>query len=369
MRVNKKINILVTGTSGTNTGTQIMMALLLCPDRYRIIVTDILENSYGAHKVEKSYLVPPASSPEYMSRILDICENENINVIVPGSEPELKFYSNNRKIFEDANIHLLINNTDVISIGMDKMRTIRFLGENGLPVPRSLILENGLNIENEAERIMQKLRFPMILKPYLQSGGSSHINIIQTRDELLLHLALQKGCSNLKMMIQEYEGSPEEEYTVGVLSNKDGVAFSSFALKRLINNSITRKICVPNLNKSRIKSETLTISTGVSQGWVGDFPDVRKFSEKVANILGSTGPLNIQCRKTERGIVIFEINPRFSGTTSIRAICGHNDPDIMIRNRICKEEFPQVEYKKGLVLRAFDNIFIEDVLPSGKNTG
>ncbi len=358
------INVLITGTSGTNTGTQIMMALLLCPNSYGVVVTDISENSYGAFKVEKSYLVPPAGSPEYMERILGICSKEKINVIIPGSEPELKFYCSNRKIFEDVHIHLLINNTDVINIGMDKMQTTRFLEKNGFPFPGSLILENGLNIECQAECIMQQLRFPLILKPYLQSGGSNHLYLVQTRDELLLHLTLQRGRNDLKMMVQEYEGSPEEEYTVGVMSSEDGVAFSSFALKRLINNSATRKICVTNLDKSRIKSDSLTISTGVSQGWVDDFPEIRRFSEEVANVLGSTGPLNIQCRKTERGIVIFEINPRFSGTTSIRAICGHNDPDIMIRNRICKEEFLQVEYKKGLVLRTFDNIFIEGVLPS-----
>ena len=63
------------------------------------------------------------------------------------------------------------------------------------------------------------------------------------------------------------------------------------------------------------------------------------------------------------GDVIFEINPRFSGTTSIRAICGHNDPDIVIRNRIFNEDFFQVEYKKGLVLRTFDNFFIEGISP------
>jgi carbamoyl-phosphate synthase large subunit len=99
---------------------------------------------------------------------------------------------------------------------------------------------------------------------------------------------------------------------------------------------------------------------------VDNFPEVRKLSEKVANVLGSSGPLNIQCRKTERGIVIFEINPRFSGTTSIRAICGQNDPDILIRSRIYKEKFTQVKYRKGLVLRSLGNLFIEDI-PSQKH--
>jgi carbamoyl-phosphate synthase large subunit len=360
------INILVTGTSGTNTGTQIMSALLLYPDRYRVVVTDIEKHSYGANKVDAYYIVPLADSPYYVYRILEICAIEKIDVLIPGSESELKVCSDNRKPFDEAKVHLLINNENTINICMDKVSTIRFLGKNGFPFPKSLILENGVDIEKEAGRVLGQLRLPLILKPYLNSGGSNNLYLARSKEELLFHLNLLKGRNDLQMMVQEYEGSSEDEYTVGVMSDEDGVAFTSFALKRLINTSFTRKMHLPNLHKSRVKADFLTISTGVSQGWVDDFPEVRELSEKVANALGSSGPLNIQCRKTERGIVIFEINPRFSGTTSIRAICGHNDPDILIRSRIYKEKFTQVKYRKGLVLRSLENLFVED-MPSQKH--
>jgi len=353
------INVLVTGTSGTNTGTQIMTALLLCPERYRLVVTDIEKLSYGSLKVESSYIVPPATSPEYFPEILTICKKEQIQVMIPGSEPELKACSEKRKFFEAAKVHLLTNNTNTISIAMDKIQTIRFLEEHGFLCPKSLIINHEMAIEQEADRILGQLRFPLVLKPYVGSGGSNHIDIAQSRDEFVSYLTVIGSRTKLKMMVQEYEGTPHEEYTVGILSNKEGESFSSFALRRLINTSFTRKIHVQNRNLSRIQSNFLTISTGVSQGWVDDFPEIRRYAENVANALGSTGPLNIQCRKTERGIVIFEINPRFSGTTSIRAVCGHNDPDILIQNRLFEKTYNQVNYSKGLVLRGLENHFVE----------
>lgn len=357
------LHVLVTGTSGTNTGTQILTALLLCPDRYRLVVTDIERESYGAFKVPTSYVVPPARSEDYIPCLLDICRKEKIDVLIPGSEPELKACSEHRSCFEEADVHLLINNAETIAVGMDKMRTIGFLRAHGFPYPKSLMLQPGIAPEEMVETTAAELRFPLVLKPFVQSGGSSNLFLAQDKDELLFHLTLLRHRSDLQMMVQEYEGTPEEEYTIGVLSDDEGKAFSSFVLKRLINTSFTTKLKVPNRYKDRITSDSLTISTGVSQGWVGEFPELKAFAEKVANALGSTGPLNIQCRKTDRGVVIFEINPRFSGTTSIRALCGHNDPDLLIRRRLFHESPAGISYRKGIVLRALENFFVEGVAP------
>lgn len=357
------LNVLVTGTSGTNTGTQILSALLLCPERYRVVVTDIEKESYGAFKVPSSYVVPPARSEGYIPCLLDICRKEKIDVLIPGSEPELKVCSENRGCFEEVGIHLLINNAETIAVGMDKMRTIRFLKTYGFPYPKSLVLESGTTPEEMVEITAAELRFPLVLKPFVQSGGSSNLYLAQDKDELLFHLTLLRHRNDLQMMVQEYEGTPEEEYTIGVLSDDQGMAFSSFVLKRLINTSFTTKLKVPNRYKERITSDFLTISTGVSQGWVGEFSELKAFAEKVANALGSTGPLNLQCRKTGRAVVIFEINPRFSGTTSIRALCGHNDPDLLIRRRLFNEPPTEAPYRKGIVLRALENFFVEGVAP------
>ena len=78
---------------------------------------------------------------------------------------------------------------------------------------------------------------------------------------------------------------------------------------------------------------------------------------RIAKRLGACGPLNIQCRLTEDGPSVLEINPRFSGTTSIRAAVGFNEPDILIRNFLENEEFGRIDYRKGIIaLRGLANV-------------
>lgn len=359
--------VLVTAASGTNTGTQVMHALMMLPDKYRLVVTNMEPNFLGQYQVGCSYVVPPASSPDYIEKILEICRQEKVNYLVPGSEPELNALSTQANQINASNTTLLANNPAVIELCMDKVRTVDFLRQKGFPFARSLALDLHIgpdNIDQEATDILKQLSPPLVIKPYRNTGGSKGIHLVQSKAELIAVLSRLSQNDAGSYMLQEYEGSAEEEYTVGVMSDPNGNAFSCFALKRLVNSTLTRLLHIPNRIKERITDDYLTISTGISQGWVDDFPEVRHFCIEVAQALGSTGPINIQCRKTPYGIIIFEINPRFSGTTSIRALCGHNDPDLIIRSRKPGPPMTQVPYKHGLVLRTLQNIFMEGIEPA-----
>jgi carbamoyl-phosphate synthase large subunit len=55
--------------------------------------------------------------------------------------------------------------------------------------------------------------------------------------------------------------------------------------------------------------------------------------------------------------MIFEINPRFSGTSSIRAMLGFNEPDLLIRKHLLGETLPErPTYRYGTVLRGLREI-------------
>ncbi len=72
--------------------------------------------------------------------------------------------------------------------------------------------------------------------------------------------------------------------------------------------------------------------------------------------MGATAPINIQCRVVGDKVVPFEINPRFSGTTSLRAMVGYNEPDTLIRREIFKEDIPLVKGCEGMVLRKLEEV-------------
>ncbi|MDI6797077.1 MAG: ATP-grasp domain-containing protein, partial [Desulfatibacillaceae bacterium] len=101
--------------------------------------------------------------------------------------------------------------------------------------------------------------------------------------------------------------------------------------------------------------------SGYSQGYIGDFPEVRKVAENIAQSAGSTGPLNIQGRLHNGVFYPFEINPRFSATTYLRALAGFNEIDFFIRFLETGEYEAPGTISEGYYLRSLCETFV----PSG----
>lgn len=351
MKKNKKISVLITGVGGGGVGEQLLKSLGLAQKKYHIIAVDVLPVSMGFSKADSHYIVPPASNDNYIEKLIEICRKERVQILIPGSEPELKKISKNRELFKINNIFLLINDENVIDLCMDKWKTYEFLKKNNFKCPSSYLI-------NKYNQINQIKNFPVVIKP-IQGGGSNNVFIAQDKQEInfFVKYILKQGTS---LLIQEYVGSPDEEYTVGVLTSFSGKLIGSIAVRRQILSGLSNKIKIKNNCRNRVKGNILAISSGISQGFIYNYPEVRRYAEKIALRLNSKGPLNIQCRKTEKGVFAFEINPRFSGTTSIRSLVGFNEPDILIRHEFLKEKIKlPINFKKGVVMRGLEEKYIK----------
>ena len=74
--------------------------------------------------------------------------------------------------------------------------------------------------------------------------------------------------------------------------------------------------------------------------------------------------MNVQCRFVDDTLYPFEVNPRFSGTTYIRALMGFNEPDLLIRHHVLGEPLAErVEYRFGHVVRGLVERVIDDYEP------
>jgi carbamoyl-phosphate synthase large subunit len=207
-----------------------------------------------------------------------------------------------------------------------------------------------LLVHTEKE-IPQEFPLPAVIKPAVGGGGSNNTFIVQDKDELefaCLYLVRQGKV----VLLQEYVGTPDDEYTVGVLSTLEGEPIGSLALHRHILTGLSNRIKIPNRTGREELSPVLAISSGVSQGVIDDFPEVRQECEAIAKALNSKGPINIQCRFVRGKLYPFEINPRFSGTSYMRALVGFNEPDLLIRHHLLGEKISvPVNYKFGQVVR------------------
>ena len=344
--ITEKIRILVTAIGGL--GEQILKALRLAQgNRYYIIGADTRLDCPQIELVDEFVILPHASDPTYMDNLLDVCDKFHIKALFYGSEQELKKFAAERDRITQQGIFLPINPTSLIDICMNKEKTNKHLSCLGFETPkfvRALSKDDLRDID----------WFPVVIKPSVGSGGSANVFIAQNTSELVAlsdYLGLEAQTSNF--LVQEYVGTTDDEYTVGVLHDMDGNYINSIAVRRLFSGQLNIRMSVPNRTAHTKLGSTLVISSGVSHGYVGHFPEITEQCKEIANTLGAKGPINIQCRFVDGKVNVFEINPRFSGTTSIRAMVGYNEPDVLLRKHLFGEEIAiDFPYEEALVLRS-----------------
>ena len=324
------ISVLVTGVGGSGIGSQILKALKMSSLPLRIVGTDTTYMSTGVREVHDFCKVPMANADVFIDEILGICKSHGIKIIFPGSEPELMKFSKHRHTFIEAGIIMPINSEEVIGICLDKFKTNLFLSENGFSFPRTCRI-------TQTKEIPAIDYYPVIIKPNTGGSGSNGVMIAQNKKELAVFASYLLNVSP-DLVVQEYVGDPGSEYTVGVITSLEGAFINSIAVHRIIESGLGNKFKVKNNTGKAFLGGTLVVSSGISQGTIGKFAEVTVQCEEIAKKIKSKGPLNIQCRLVAGKVFVFEINPRYSGTTALRAMVGFNEPELMIRKYILGED-------------------------------
>lgn len=349
----KPISVMVTGVGGGGVGEQILKCLKLSKLDYHIVGCDMNRTSKGFREVDKAYIVPKATDDNYIECVLRLCKENDIKVLFYGSEPELKAFSKHRDEFESAGVYIPLNSEELIDTCMDKKRTMEFLQKQGFFVQKYW--------EIDSEEGLKKIDiFPIVLKPSVGGGGSVNTFIAQDVYELEAFGKYLLGMYD-KFLAQEYVGDAEHEYTVGVICNDKGQYLNSIAVKKNILSGLSNKIRIPNRTGRKELGDILAISSGISQGEIRRFPEVTEPCKTIAEALGTTASINIQCRIHNGTMYVFEINPRISGTSSLRAMVGYNEPEMLIREKILGEELEEnFEYESGFIMRGLCEAYISE---------
>ena len=342
--VNHKPNVLVTAVGGRSVGSGILHSLTRSgqdvSDRWNVVAADADSFAWGLYKVEEAEVLPKAHEDGYIQRVQDLVKRRSIDAIIPGSEIETEILSKYRSDFD---VPVISNRSDLMPLMMNKSQALIRLKELGLPTIPTFNL-------TEWEIALSEYDFPFVFKPVVGSGGSKGVSICTSKEEFL-HLATRVNWSE-NFCLQPLIGDENGEYTVGVLMNKAGGLIDSICMQRkLVGLSL--------LDSRKVGEVSHSISTGYSQGFFIKNERIQKFCEKLALDLGSTGPLNIQLRIHLDQVYVFEIHPRFSGTTPMRADVGFNEVDLLLRNHLFEEEFSRIPYKHDVaVIRAFEHVIV-----------
>ena len=333
--------VLVAGIGGASLGTEILKALRDA-SIYTTFGCDISEYAYGHYQegIAETFVV---RRNQYIESVLELCVSHRIRAVIPGGEEPLALLSRAAEDFQKLGVHIATNSPEVIAICSDKKRLFEQLRDLGLPMPWTIAVEDVREFEK-----LEEVPCPCVIKPTTGSGGSSLAFLASNREEatLFIRYLLNNGRAAL---VQEYIPLSEGEFTVGVLSLPNGRLVGSVAMRRFFHVKLSVSI----------KTETGLISSGYSQGLIDEFPEVRAQAEKIAEAMGSVGPMNIQGRVREGILLPFEINPRFSASTYLRALAGFNEIDMYLRH-VLLEEYPVApSIRPGYYLRSLSETRVD----------
>lgn len=317
------IRVLVLGVGG-NVSQGILKALYRSNLSLEVMGADVSPDQAGLFMVRKAFVGPWANASDFKSWLIDLCQREGIQVVLSGTEPVVKALAEIRKeLHEQSGALSVVSTKEVIEIGDDKLRTCEWLAANNFPHPSYARSEDLPGVS----ALLDACGFPLIAKPR-RGGGARGVFIVD--DEAALAYAVTRK----NYLIQEYIGCDEHEYTAGCFIDRAGEMRGSMVMRRDLNAGTTYR------------------------AELGEYPQVRAMAERIAVALGPEGPCNVQLRLASQGPVCFEINPRFSGTTPIRARFGYNEAEASLRHFLLNEDpAPLVDPKQGWALRYWEELY------------
>jgi carbamoyl-phosphate synthase large subunit len=325
-------SIAVTAVGG-GVGQSVLRALRLSSLPLHIIGFDVNPWSAGLYTGDKGYTVPHSADPSFVERLLEKLTEEKVKVLILGSDPEVMVISRDRERFISAGIFPVAGSAEAVRLCRDKLAGYKFFKEQGIPFARTVSA-------SEASALADEVGFPLIVKPV---GGSASrgITIAFNKEQL------EQQLKDETKIVQEYlipqnwrkkrhELTRQDVYEDGVLLQTEEI---SIQILYDHQGNLLGKFTSCNVLKDGVPMLIDPVTV----------PQAEAIALKMASLLaerGLIGPCNLQCKMTELGPIFFEMNPRFTGITAVRAAMGFNEVEAVLRRVLLNE--PVNEVKKRL---------------------
>lgn len=252
--------------------------------------------------------------PNYISQLVDICKEDNIDLVIPTIDTDLLVLSKNVDSFKQIGTRVLISKPDKILICRDKNYTADFFESCGLKSPRTY---------NDFRRYNNS--YPCFIKP---KDGSSSINAFKVNNPEELEIYAEK--------IEDYIIQPfieGIEYTIDIFCDFEGNPVYITPRERIA-------VRAGEVLKTRICMDDTIIQE----------------SRQLIENFKPCGPLTVQLiRQKETGDDYYiEINPRYGGGAPLSMKAGARSAETVLR-LLCgeKAEYSQSGYN-GAIYSRFD---------------
>ena len=309
--------MLVTAVGG-DIGYGVIKAIKASNHDFYIIGCDIKKYNISYDLVDEFYVCPAYRNDDrWTDYMLDMISKKEVDFFWPVTEPEIKIVNNKLELFKDT--ILIMNQSNVLSVAMDKGETARYLYENGVLTPKTW-----LSIPQDEQN------YPLIVKEKFGCGSHS-VALVNNIDELKQSFGEMES-----PIVQECIGDKSEEYTLTVFS--DGSVVNSIAFKRELGfGGMSRYVELSHDEK------------------------LFEIADRIVKMFDLHGSINVQLRKANGEYYVFEINPRISSTMGFRMLLEFNDVawwiDMLEKNPV--EEYKNPDGKVYGARTVEEKIFCE----------
>lgn len=264
-------------------------------------------------EADESFLLPRINHSEYFEKLLDICQQKQVRLLIPLNDLELPYLAKQRDRFLAIGTILVVSSPEVIDICFDKFATFQFLQNLGISAPKTYLSL----AEARAAIGRGEITFPLVVKP---RWGSASIGIEYPEDDEELELAYRfVKKSIMKSFLAEVSSSAPDrciliqerligqEHGLDIINNLDGSYITTFVKRKLTMRAGETDRAVTLENE-----------------------ELKQLGEKIGQKLGHIGNLDCDVIVGQQGLCVLELNPRFGGGYPFSQMAGANIPAALI---------------------------------------
>ncbi|MCT4621493.1 MAG: ATP-grasp domain-containing protein [Marinisporobacter sp.] len=312
----KEYRVLVTSIGG-DLGKAVCKALQISKYPIKIIGTDCKYYEPFPLFCDEFKVIPRANDMNYLNFINEYIVTHNIDLVYVCSEQELFYICDHLNLIKSS-IHqkLVILPINVVNLCRDKFKTTTFLKKHGFPYAPAI----PYNPTKSIDELLENFTFPLIVKKKI-GCGSKNVYVIHDKKDFKYIPDLDNT-----YMIQNYIFGTEYTNAVYVDYLTGNIYVLTF--ERFLKDGMSYEVKV-----------------------VFD-KEIEKLCKRVSKALNIRGSINIQLRKQNHGKpIIFEINPRYSSTSFMRANFGFNDVIYAFENIVLTRPIVKPKIKRGFAYR------------------
>lgn len=295
---------------GSGVGQSIIDSCRLSRQNLRTIALGNNPFAFGLYECADYALLPSYYNPEYIPELLSICEEKQIDLLIPGHDDEALLLAQYRKDFLARGVKIIGSETELIRICRAKELMAEAFPEAADLFVTSYSIGRACQLVTEG-----RLDLPLLAKPsagYASQGISviGDLKDFSTLDEATI----------VQEIATPHSSDPHHAAYMRNLKSSENLQVAEISVQLLADQEgrIRGQCITYNKLRNGVPIEITPYSNPVVEAAVSRLLPFLQAK-------GLQGPLNIQGRLTDGGFKVFEINPRFTGITGLRATMGFNE--------------------------------------------